>query len=159
MSYVASVCQGTFDVKHTQASWACVEMRTYSRDCSGMRPQTYAGFADNERACHDRVDRMTWTSQLCWATSHGDAGCLKQLLLTCNSQHFRNQCTRAEVSQGNTDPAAACQLCCDLSAHLNYAGSAAILQLSYNLSTQVQSVSSVVYTQLICDLSTLAAMC
>ena len=63
------------------------------------------------------------------------------------------------MSQGNIDPAAACQLCCDLSAHLNYASSAAILLLSYNLSTQVQIVSLVVYNQLICDLSALAAMC
>ena len=63
------------------------------------------------------------------------------------------------MSQGNTDPPAACQLCCDLSAHFNYVGSAAILQLSYNLSNQVQSVSSVVYKQLICDLSALAAVC
>ena len=84
---------------------------------------------------------------------------LKQLLLTFNSQHLEVSAP-AEKSQGKTDPAAACQLCCDLSAvvvsaPLNYASSAAILSLSFNLSTQTQSVSSVVCTissSVICQL-------
>ncbi len=36
-----------------QSLLACVEMRTYSIDCNGMRPQTYAEFADNVSACQD----------------------------------------------------------------------------------------------------------
>lgn len=65
-----------------------------------MRPQTYVGLAGNERACHDRANRMTWTSQTLLAYNPTEMqGCVKQLLLTFNSQHFENQCTRAEMSQ------------------------------------------------------------
>ena len=45
----------------TSLNWTCIvchfpkkgHVWMYSIDCSGMRPQTYAGSADNERACQD----------------------------------------------------------------------------------------------------------
>ena len=82
------------------------------------------------------------------------------VLRKCHCHHVPpSSCTRAEMCQGNLDPAAACQLCCDLSgvvvsAHLNYASSAAIpclatiSPLKCGLSAQLCTISSSVICQL-----------